>query len=81
MNTNVKYADLIIGQMQGVSVIHTHHIEYFSASLNNNANNIIIICPNHHGIIYSANPVFDKKNKCLIYPNGYSEELKLNVYL
>jgi predicted HNH restriction endonuclease len=72
---------LLIGQDQGVNVIHTHHIKYFSVSLNNNANNIIVICPNHHGIIHSANPVFDTKGKCFIYPNGYSEGLRLNVHL
>jgi hypothetical protein len=72
---------LPIGENQGVRVVHTHHIEYFSVSLNNNANNIIVICPNHHGIIHSANPVFDKPNKCFVYSNGYSEKLKLNVHL
>ena len=72
---------LFIGETYNATVIHTHHIEYFSVSLNNNANNIMVICPNHHSIIHSTNPVFDKKNKIYKYPNGYLEGLKLNFHL
>jgi predicted HNH restriction endonuclease len=72
---------LFIGETYDATVIHTHHIEYFSVSLNNNADNIMVICPNHHGIIHAANPIFDKKNKVYKYPNGYIEGLKLNLNL
>ena len=72
---------LFIGEIYDATVIHTHHIEYFSVSLNNNANNIMVICPNHHSIIHSTNPVFDRKKKIYKYPNGYIEGLKLNLHL
>ena len=72
---------LCIGKEYDTTVIHTHHIEYFSTSLNNNADNIMVICPNHHGIIHAANPVFDRKEKIFRYPNGYVERLKLNLHL
>ena len=72
---------LFIGETYDTTVIHTHHIEYFSVSLNNNANNIMVICPNHHGIIHTTNPTFDRKNKVYKYPNGYVEGLKLNLHL
>jgi predicted HNH restriction endonuclease len=72
---------LYIGENYDAKVIHTHHIEYFSLSLNNNADNIMIICPNHHSIIHATNPIFDRKSKLFTYPNGYSEELKLNLHL
>jgi predicted HNH restriction endonuclease len=72
---------LFIGETYDATVIHTHHIEYFSVSLNNNADNIMVICPNHHGIIHATNPIFDKKNKVYKYPNGYIEGLKLNLHL
>jgi hypothetical protein len=72
---------LFIGETYNATVIHTHHIEYFSVSLNNNADNIMVICPNHHGIIHATNPDFDRENKLFIYPNGYSEGLKLNLHL
>jgi hypothetical protein len=70
-----------IGEKYDAEVIHSHHIDYFSTSLNNNANNILIVCPNHHGIIHTANPQFDRNTKRFIYPNGYEEELELNVHL
>jgi predicted restriction endonuclease len=72
---------LFIGEAYNATVIHTHHIEYFSVSLNNNADNIMVICPNHHGIIHSTNPVFNREMKIFTYPNGYSEGLKLNLHL
>lgn len=72
---------LFIGEDYDAKVIHTHHIEYFSTSLNNNADNIMVICPNHHGIIHATNPVFDRKEKSFKYPNGYTEGLKLNLHL
>jgi predicted HNH restriction endonuclease len=72
---------LFIGETYNATVIHTHHIEYFSVSLNNNADNIMVICPNHHGIIHATNPVFNKDTKLFTYPNGYSEGLKLNLHL
>ena len=72
---------LFIGKTYDAKVIHTHHIEYFSVSLNNNADNIMVICPNHHSIIHTTNPIFDKKNKVYKYQNGYVEGLKLNLHL
>ena len=70
-----------IGKPYGSRLIHAHHIDYFTRSLNNNASNIMIVCPNHHGIIHDQNPVFDFKEKVFRYPNGYVEGLKLNYHL
>jgi 5-methylcytosine-specific restriction enzyme A len=62
-------------------IVETHHIEPFIISLNNDANNILIICPNHHRLIHNLNPVFDKKIFTFSYPNGYNEKLLLNKHL
>lgn len=70
-----------IGEQYGSNIIHAHHIDYFVNSLNNNAENIMIVCPNHHAIIHDKNPVFDRETKTFIYSNGYKEQLKLNVHL
>lgn len=70
-----------IGEPYGSKLIHAHHIDYFVKSLNNNADNIMILCPNHHGIIHDQNPVFDFQSKTFHYPNGYVEGLKLNIHL
>lgn len=70
-----------IGEKYNTSVIHAHHIDPFIRSLNNNPDNIIIICPNHHSIIHNTDPIFDKGEKVFVYPNGYIEGLSLNMHL
>ena len=70
-----------IGERYGSNLIHAHHIDYFVASLNNDVSNILIVCPNHHGIIHDCNPRFDRKKCTYKYPNGYEEGLQLNMHL
>jgi hypothetical protein len=70
-----------VGEKYNATVIHSHHIEPFSLTLNNNPENIMVICPNHHGIVHAVNPMFNKANKSFIYPNGYIEKLKINSHL
>ncbi len=70
-----------IGEAYGARVIQAHHIDYFSRSRNNDASNILVVCPNHHTIIHDRNPVFNGKEKAYHYPNGYAEGLKLNKHL
>lgn len=62
-------------------VIDAHHIDPFVKSLNNNFNNIMILCPNHHRVIHTYNPTFKVQTKTLYYPNGYKESLLLNKHL
>lgn len=70
-----------IGEKYGSNLVETHHIDYFVKSLNNNMSNILIVCPNHHGIIHDRNPKFHRSNCSFEYPNGYVERLKLNDHL
>jgi len=70
-----------VGERYDATVIHTHHIDYFSRSLNNDADNILVICPNHHGIIHAVNPVFNRQRLAFAYPNGLVESLALNKHL
>lgn len=70
-----------IGENYGSHVIHAHHIDYFVKSLNNDADNILIVCPNHHAVIHDTNPVFDRPNLEYLYPNGFREKLRLNLHL
>lgn len=71
----------LIGEKYGTTIIHTHHIEPFSKTMNNNLSNMMVVCPNHHGVIHSANPTFSRENKSFVYENGYSEKMSLNVHL
>jgi len=70
-----------IGEKYGSKLIHAHHIDYFTKSLNNNPENILIVCPNHHGIIHDCNPTFIRQEKAFYYPNGYIEKLKINQHI
>lgn len=70
-----------IGAAYGSNLIHAHHIDYFVKSLNNNASNVLVVCPNHHAVIHDRNPEFDRKNLVYHYPNGLTEGLALNKHL
>lgn len=71
----------LVGKDYGSHIVEAHHIDYFVNSLNNDSNNQLIVCPNHHSVIHDVNPVFDRKKLLYIYPNGYREELVLNQHL
>ncbi|MDO4493352.1 MAG: HNH endonuclease [Clostridia bacterium] len=70
-----------IGSAYGAHIAEAHHIRYFTKSQNNDAENILICCPNHHRIIHATNPVFDFGTQTYTYPNGYSEGLLLNDHI
>lgn len=70
-----------IGEKYGSKLVEAHHIDYFVKSLNNNMSNILIVCPNHHGIIHDRNPQFERTSCTFKYPNGYVEGLKLNDHI
>ena len=71
----------LIGEEYSAHVVEAHHIDYFAKSLNNDASNQLIVCPNHHSIIHDVNPVFDRKRKLYVYKNGMTEGLVLNKHL
>jgi len=62
-------------------IAEAHHINFFVSSLNNDASNITILCPNHHRVIHKANPTFKRENLSFVYPNGLEEKLALNKHL
>lgn len=71
----------LIGEEYASNVAEAHHIDYFIKSLNNDSDNILIVCPNHHRIIHKVNPQFDKTSLIYKYPNGYHEGLKINKHI
>lgn len=80
-----KYRCQICGarakEIYGVDVTEAHHLQYFSKTANNNANNIIVVCPDHHRIIHKATPIFINERKCFEYNNGRKEILMYNIHL
>lgn len=61
--------------------IEAHHIEAFVTSLNNNSDNIMVICPNHHRVIHATKAEFRYPDLSIIYPNGLIEKLMTNRHL
>ena len=71
----------VIGEKYGSHIAEAHHIDYFVNSLNNDANNQMIVCPNHHSVIHDANPVFDRRRMVCRFDNGVEERISLNKHL
>lgn len=69
------------GEPHDAHIVEAHHIDPFTRSLNNNYDNQIIICPNHHRIIHVAKPRFDRPHTRFIYGNGFIEPVTLNDHL
>lgn len=71
-----------IGERYGnAEIVDAHHIEPFTISHNNNADNIMVLCPNHHRIIHHCHGEFRRRKKEIWYPNGLHEPLLLNLHL
>jgi 5-methylcytosine-specific restriction enzyme A len=63
-----------------VGLSEIHHIDYYTKSLNNDSDNLLVICPNHHRIIHKINPIFRKESMSYLYPNGLVEEVRLKKH-
>lgn len=70
-----------IGEPYSAHVVEAHHIVPFTESLNNDANNIVIVNPTFHRIIHKAKPAFDNATLSFKFPNGVVEKLKLTDHL
>ncbi len=64
-----------------IDITEAHHIESFTKTHNNDASNIMIICPNHHRVIHKLKAIFDRDNLEIKYNNGLIEKIILNVHL
>ena len=62
-------------------ICEIHHIDYFSSSHNNDATNLIVLCPNHHRIIHKLNPIFNLEEKEFVFENGKRIKIVLDYHL
>jgi 5-methylcytosine-specific restriction enzyme A len=69
------------GQRFDAHIVESHHIDPFVISMNNDASNQIIICPNHHRVIHKAKPAFHRDKLMLVFNNGVEERLVYNKHL
>lgn len=70
-----------VGLEYGANIAEAHHIKYFSKSVDNSSDNLLIVCPNHHSLIHALNPEFDYKELQYIYPDGKIDKIVLDLHL
>lgn len=70
-----------VGAEYGANIAEAHHIKFFSKSVNNSSDNILILCPNHHSLVHVLNPEFDYDGLQYIYPDGKVDKIALNLHL
>lgn len=80
-NYNCQLCGDNFAQKYNCTIAEAHHIDFFVNSLNNDASNIVVLCPNHHRVIHKTSSIFKKENFSFIYPNGLEEKLALNKHL
>lgn len=72
----------LVAEKYGGKVIEAHHIDPFTRSLNNNYDNIVVLCPNHHRIVHVCHPEFLRRDSpSFLFPNGLCEALLLDKHL
>ncbi len=64
-----------------VEIAEAHHIKPFIESFDNDSDNLLILCPNHHRLVHKAMPKFSRRRLMFRYPNGFEEKLLLNRHL
>lgn len=70
-----------VGEEHGVNIAEAHHIKYFSKSVDNSSDNLLMLCPNHHSLIHALNPKFDYDELQYIYPDGKTDKIILDLHL
>ena len=72
----------LVAEKYGGTVIEAHHIDPFTRSLNNNYDNIVVLCPNHHRVVHACHPEFlRRENPAFLFPNGLCEPLLIDMHL
>ncbi|AWK52762.1 hypothetical protein DIC82_17960 [Clostridium beijerinckii] len=62
------------GNDHEVSIAEAHHIKIFSLTQNNEPENILILCPNHHRLIHKTKAIINIDKAEIDYRDGKTEE-------
>lgn len=62
-------------------ITECHHIDYFAKSQNNDASNIVVLCPNHHALLHREDATFEKETACFVLANGEKLPIMLDEHL
>lgn len=65
----------------GHRLCHGHHIEWLSRGGEDELENLVLVCPNHHAAIHRADAAFDFDSASFLFPAGRLEPLQLDLHL
>lgn len=63
------------------NITEVHHIDHFSVSQNNNSNNLIVLCPNHHRLIHKLNPTYNPSSQSFVLSDGRTLKILIDYHL
>lgn len=63
------------------NICEAHHIDAFSNSKNNDASNIMIVCPNHHKMIHLLNLQFDSEKMAFVKDDSVILNVLFDLHL
>ena len=68
-------------QRYGHRTCHGHHIQWLSRGGEDELDNMVLVCPNHHAAIHRDDAAFDFRDFTFTYTNGLREPLAANSHL
>ncbi|MCZ6680671.1 MAG: HNH endonuclease [Candidatus Poribacteria bacterium] len=67
-------------KVYGEPLCHGHHLHWLSRGGEDSIENMVLICPNHHGAIHSCDAPFDYQDYAFDF-SDHREGLRLNLHL
>lgn len=65
----------------GLRLCHGHHLQWLSRGGEDELENMILACPNHHAAIHRDDAPFDYEGLTFAFSNGRVERIRLNKHL
>jgi 5-methylcytosine-specific restriction enzyme A len=65
----------------GHRLCHAHHIQWLSRGGDDELDNMILICPNHHAAVHRDDAPFDYASLSFRFSSGQTERLEINQHL
>ena len=65
----------------GHRLCHAHHVQWLSRGGDDELDNMVLICPNHHAAVHRDDAPFDYASLSFQFSSGQSERLEVNRHL
>ena len=67
-------------EIYGFPLCHAHHIQWLSRGGADGLENMMLVCPNHHGAIHRGDAPLDFGSRGFVF-EGHTERITLNQHL